>query len=430
MPEARFTTVMQCSEKFLANIPNLDVIENKTSLSIKWFSPYTSLISTINLLRCLIWATVHKYFKLDLKALINNDKLREYANTDVIIHLAADIYSENFGIRTVIEHSKDILLGVLLKKPVVIWAESPGPFNSRLARWLARFTLNRASLITLREEVSSNLIRDLGVNKPPLYLTADPAFLLEPAPPDRINEIFHGEGINTGTKPLIGVTFTLQGLAGGLRRTGLLMALATSTYNLAKYALPERLFLKIIKMLRRVYKPQEGQHNLIHIKTLVEIINHLTQKLGATVILIPHTEEGEVGLFSEKTFYEQILSQVGDTEAVKKIAGNYTTEEIKGIIGKCDLFIGQKMHANIAALSQGIPTIALAYSHKFYGIMKMLSQEEYTYGRLDAQEVTKAIDSIWSRRNEVKSKLKSNLPPIREAALLNGELVKQLLQIV
>ena len=35
------------------------------------------------------------------------------------------------------------------------------------------------------------------------------------------------------------------------------------------------------------------------------------------------------------------------------------------------------MHANIAATSMCVPTLAIAYSHKFYGIMKMLQLDEY-----------------------------------------------------
>ncbi len=35
------------------------------------------------------------------------------------------------------------------------------------------------------------------------------------------------------------------------------------------------------------------------------------------------------------------------------------------------------MHANIAAISSNVPTIAIAYSHKFKGIMSLFELEEF-----------------------------------------------------
>ena len=42
------------------------------------------------------------------------------------------------------------------------------------------------------------------------------------------------------------------------------------------------------------------------------------------------------------------------------IAHEYDQHAIKSIIGRCDFFIGSRMHACIAALSQKIPTAAVA----------------------------------------------------------------------
>ena len=68
--------------------------------------------------------------------------------------------------------------------------------------------LNKVALITLREEVSLEYLMKLGVNKPPIYVTADPAFLLKSAPEGRITEILNAEGIKIGTRPVIGVTLS------------------------------------------------------------------------------------------------------------------------------------------------------------------------------------------------------------------------------
>ena len=41
---------------------------------------------------------------------------------------------------------------------------------------------------------------------------------------------------------------------------------------------------------------------------------------------------------------------------------------IKGYISRCELFIGARTHATIAAYSTGVPTLVLGYSVKARGI--------------------------------------------------------------
>ncbi len=71
--------------------------------------------------------------------------------------------------------------------------------------------------------------------------------------------------------------------------------------------------------------------------------------------------------------YALLKSRYG--KRIHILTGNYGEQEVKGIIGRCDMFIGSRMHACIAALSQGIPTIGIAYSKKFRGVFKTVGAE-------------------------------------------------------
>ena len=62
------------------------------------------------------------------------------------------------------------------------------------------------SLITLREEISRKHLKELGIDKPPIYVSADSAFLLKPAPHQIIKEIMLKEGVDKNNKPLIGIS--------------------------------------------------------------------------------------------------------------------------------------------------------------------------------------------------------------------------------
>ena len=48
----------------------------------------------------------------------------------------------------------------------------------------------------------------------------------------------------------------------------------------------------------------------------------------------------------------------------------YDQHEVKAIIAGCDFFVGSRLHACIAALSQSIPTVGVAYSKKFKGVFE------------------------------------------------------------
>lgn len=71
----------------------------------------------------------------------------------------------------------------------------------------------------------------------------------------------------------------------------------------------------------------------------------------------------------------------------------YSAPELKWIIGQCDLFIGARMHACIAALSQAVPTVILAYSKK----------ASATLGVLDATDLV--VDLRVSYGNEAVNKI-------------------------
>src|SRR3546814_6132631 len=47
-----------------------------------------------------------------------------------------------------------------------------------------------------------------------------------------------------------------------------------------------------------------------------------------------------------------------------------SASDYKGIIGLCEALVGARTHATIASMSQGLPTVSVAYSRKAWGIMR------------------------------------------------------------
>ena len=79
----------------------------------------------------------------------------------------------------------------MFHKKVMLYAQGIGPLNRSLSLSLSRRWLNKMDLITLREEKSLELLRDLGINEGIVKITADPVLGL--TPPARLAAPVHGK---------------------------------------------------------------------------------------------------------------------------------------------------------------------------------------------------------------------------------------------
>ena len=84
---------------------------------------------------------------------------------------------------------------------------------------------------------------------------------------------------------------------------------------------------------------------------------------------------------------------------------------IKGVIGLCDFFIGSRMHACIAALSQGIPTVAVAYSPKFKGVFDSIGTGDMVIDAtsVDMETAIEAICNHFQKYEHLKIVLKDTV---------------------
>jgi len=428
IPDTEFVSLIQLSASFSAN-HNIKVIKTKF-FSARQFSLIESVKSWALFLRCGLWTIFHKYFHLELDILLNNTILKEYYESDVILDLSMDHYNDVHGLIKVIEISRDLMLGRMMGKPVVIYAQSPGPFKSWLASRIARIALNRVSLITVREDISKGILDKMGVYRPPIYLTADPAFLLLPEPGPRIAEIL--SALRTDDlQPLVGIG-TPDGLHFGETTTVRgYMNILRGAYHLIEYFLPEQLFLWIMSRTKGsgYYSNVVTQLSSNFEVSIARLADHIVKTTGACVLLVPHfvppggSFEGNA---DGRVVTNMIHSLASNKDSIIPVNGEYTTQEIKGIIGKCDLFISMKMHPAIAAISQCVPTVAMGAHQKFRGIMQMMGQERWAYDRF-SEDLIAIIDDAWLHREEIRKELYARQDAIREAALYNALLVKHIL---
>lgn len=85
----------------------------------------------------------------------------------------------------------------------------------------------------------------------------------------------------------------------------------------------------------------------------------------------------------------------------------HSPEVLRGIIGRCRVFYGTRMHSNIFALAQGVPTVAIAYHPKTEGIMRMCGQDRYAVAlsEVGASRICDLLDSAIANSSAIKHQL-------------------------
>jgi len=95
---------------------------------------------------------------------------------------------------------------------------------------------------------------------------------------------------------------------------------------------------------------------------------------GCEIALIPHVTRGDE---NDQTACRQIFDDIEPLfpGKIHLIDHSLNEAEIKYVIGRCTFLYGSRMHACIAALSQGIPAVGLSYSRKFRGVYETIGSE-------------------------------------------------------
>jgi polysaccharide pyruvyl transferase WcaK-like protein len=142
---------------------------------------------------------------------------------------------------------------------------------------------------------------------------------------------------------------------------------------------------------------------------------------GANVLLIPHVfgtdANSESDLVACEKVYQDLKSIHGDK--IGFVSSRHDQSEIKKIIGSCEFVIGARMHACIAALSQNVPAVALAYSDKFKGVMQTLGVDRLVVDprNMDEEEVLKALSIAYKERGAIRRELERRMPEVRKTVL-------------
>jgi colanic acid/amylovoran biosynthesis protein len=326
--------------------------------------------------------------KIKNKIIEKNFYLNIIDKADLVASIAGgDSFSDIYGLRRFFYAALPQILVLLVGKKLVLLPQTIGPFKGGVTKMIAKYILRRAARIYSRDMMGIKTINDLaGSNSSAdkIRFSYDIGFAINPVRPDNFEmDAFFEKRDNK---------FRLI----GLNISGLLYMGGYSRNNMSK--------------LKVEYK-----------ELIYNLINYLIEVKGLFVMLVPHVfgvlENSETDSVVSARVYEELKSKY--SEKLLLIEGWYNQNEIKYVIGMCDFFIGSRMHACIAALSQNVPTVAMAYSDKFIGVMDSVGIGDFVVDlrKSDFNDVINLIDKAYSERDLIQKHLKTIIPGVKKSVL-------------
>jgi polysaccharide pyruvyl transferase CsaB len=297
--------------------------------------------------------------------------LRALSKTDLLLSGGGSLLQDVTSAHSVFYYLGVVRLAQMLGKKTMFVAQGIGPLVRPRTRKLVAGVARRLEAITVRDEASAALLREIGVTKPPIEVTADPALLLAPVNPPQpwaaslivaALRPWHGEGER----------------------------IAEATARAICVAVPAAR-----SMLLPMQPGSDG--------TVMEHFAHILHQTGG----------GRVGRLSEPTRPQSLLVPL---------------EPLVEALAACDMVIGMRLHALILAAACAVPSVALSYDPKVTAFMAQSGQSDAVIELpTELPMLTETLRRVWETRSARSESLRARLPSLRAAALRNAEIAVSLL---
>ena len=290
--------------------------------------------------------------------------------------------------------------------PAAVYANGIGPIRSEANRSIAGKAVSAASAVSVRDRDSLEELISLGVPREKIRVTADPAFLIPPASPERIRLVSEVLGVSPGSPEEPGNYIAVS-----------------------------------LRPLSRLSKGKKKSDLTPDDRTLVSEVCAAVAEIWKTSRLVPvlvpmqNSQDGRICSLAESE-----LKGKGVPAVLYRPA---SAQELIGVLGGARFVVGMRLHAVILASSAGAPVIALSYDPKVDGMMKELGQP-YSVKVSDffgnggnggspsgsptlSSALTGCAREVEARRPEIVSSLAAATAAMRTRAREDMENVKRLL---
>jgi len=207
-------------------------------------------------------------------------------------------------------------LATELGAPVMLFAVGVGPLLHDESRVMVRDLTTGAVAMTVRDQESRDMLLDLGVPGERIQVTADPVWVLEPAPSDRLAAIRADEGIDGDDW----------------------MGVVVRNW------------------------PFDGEQEIWE-RELLDGIERFASTRGLRVVFVPF-QRSPWALQDDVSQAKRLAAAIGGVESRVVVGASYQPDEVAGLLGGCAVVIAMRFHALVFAAMTETRVVALAYDPK------------------------------------------------------------------
>ncbi len=301
------------------------------------------------------------------------DVFKAIRGCDVLLSGGGSLLQDSTSTRSLMYYLSITAVAKLLGKKVMLYANGIGPVSGKRNRRLVKRVVNRADLITLREENSYEELLSMGVDRKKCFVTADPVFTMDPIETERAKQLLRNSGIPMD-KPLV----------------------AVSVRNWKDIDAFTDRFAKLCDVIVEQY-----DRNILFIAMQVPNDYNISEKVQKKM---------------KQPSY--ILRE------------NYSPVELMGIIGCMDFILSMRLHTLIFAARQCVPLIGFVYDPKIeYYLAKLEMPSGDTLQGFDMDKTLEYIADIVHNRQNYVTLLHEKSELLRRQAHYNEKYLERLLSV-
>lgn len=322
------------------------------------------------------------------QALLEQDvTFKQLKECDAVLHITGgDSFADIYGGYSSAVPEFIMEMGI----PLIWLPQTYGPFHLDKTLEIAQKLFDHSSLIATREvEGEKELHEQFTIDKP-IYTTPDVAFIVDALPPE------------SGSEPFV-ENIRDDEILIGLNISGLLY-LSTTDFGL-------RFDFK--DLMHRIIEQFMDKPN---VKIL--LVPHVLSKEPLTEETMQNVKPVDNGDVSDTVACEMVFRKFEDRYPgrIGVLSWGYGVNETWYYIGKCDFFMGGRMHPCIGASSQCVPVAPISYSKKAKGVLTRLGIGDAVVDprAQDLDTCLKQIDELFGKRDEIHRTLADHLPGVKD----------------
>ena len=291
---------------------------------------------------------------------------------DVLLSGGGSLLQDTTSTRSLVYYLSVMRLAKWMGKPVMLFANGIGPVRKPGNRSLVCKAVEEAGVVTLRDRSSAEELREMGVRRPDLTVTADPVFQLVPAESVRAKELIAACGLPKG-KNFVAVSVRDWAAAQGF---------------------PER---------------------------LAKLCDHLRRTNGLEVLFLLMQPGVDRGMTEAVRTAMEEPSYLLDVPC--------TPREMMAVLGQAKLCLAMRLHTLIFAARMAVPTLGLVYDPKVESFLAELELPSAGYVEcFDADYAIAQSDKLLGEYEEVLEKLREKSAQMEQASHENERLLLELLK--